>query len=468
MVKRYRYIPVLLTDKTIYLLSFAILAVVPAILQETFFVGIIAILFAAILGLYLLGSLKDPYLMVVWIPIGSYLGYFIVLFQNAVIPFSLFQIFLVLSFIVFGLNFFLSRNFHLRLTGHEMEWSLFFLFILFSLIYSPNRSEGLLYALRLFFLIGMVYLLLNTIRTKQQLTFILGVVVFISVILSIVSIKEGLLNKEAAVLGFLTSGQKIISRATGVQKDPNIFATHFFLPILLTASITLNRKIHWSKRIIGAILFIILFLGIISTYSRSGWIAISLSLLMMAIWFRQKKVIVALFLLGVLILLLFPNYQFILFNLIKRFFGVFTGEIDESSRVRIYLGIGAVKMFFDSYLWGVGFRGFPVVFPKIIPPQNTLGVVEPHNIFYTILAELGIVGFLIFLWIIGKILSTGIGVLKHPHVREDEYTMGSALVITFVAYLIFYQFYGGGLFDNNFWIIISLIFCLQRLRWNPQ
>jgi len=443
-----------------YLALFIISIGIFFIIRENFGLLFAISIFFLIAGLFFLFSIKNPFYIVLFLPIGSYLGYLVQFFKDAPIPLSLFQIFLFLAFAIFLLNRVATGNFIFKTTGLEFEWLVFFLLIYFSLIYSPNRGDGLFYATRFLILILMIYLILNSIETKSQVLMVIYAILVISFILGLISIKEGLLNTEAAIINFFTAGQRMLGRATVVQRDPNIFATHFFLPVLFTASLIITPKIRISKKLIYGILFTIYFAGIISTFSRSAWIAVIFALFILAFLNKQYKLLFLLLIAGFLAILFVPNFKILFINIVNRFFGIFTGNLDDSSRVRIYLFLGAMEMFFGSYLFGVGFRGFPVVFPRVISTQKTFGIVEPHNILYTILAELGIIGFLIFLWIIWRI-----GRISYLNfkISPDVITraISGSLFVSFIAYLIFYQFYVDFLVDNNFWILVALIFCLN-------
>jgi O-antigen ligase len=159
-------------------------------------------------------------------------------------------------------------------------------------------------------------------------------------------------------------------------------------------------------------------------------------------------------------LIFIPQFQILFANIVNRIYDIFAGSQDKSSLIRVYLALGGVYMFFNSFLLGVGFRGFTVAFPYYISAELTEGIVEPHGLFYTLLAELGIVGFLMYFFILLKI-----GKDSYYNFRNSEeifeVMISSTLFTAFITYLIFYQFYGGGLMDNNFWVIVSLIYSLK-------
>jgi O-antigen ligase len=113
-------------------------------------------------------------------------------------------------------------------------------------------------------------------------------------------------------------------------------------------------------------------------------------------------------------------------------------------------------MGFDSYLLGVGIRGFPTTFTNYFTKHESIGIIEPHNLFYTLFAEIGLIGFLLYLWILYRISYLGYINFKNESTSLKG-IVNLSLLLTFIAYIFFYQFYGGGMTDNNFWIICSLI-----------
>jgi O-antigen ligase len=130
------------------------------------------------------------------------------------------------------------------------------------------------------------------------------------------------------------------------------------------------------------------------------------------------------------------------------------------------LGNGAIAMFMDSNMIGVGYGGFSENFIRYFSTQETVGVVEPHNIFYTILAELGIIGFIIFIVIIVKLLMDISHVVKNS--TNFNRHLAVALLGSFTSYLIFYQFYGGALYDAYVYLIIALVLIIKNQINNDE
>jgi O-antigen ligase len=270
------------------------------------------------------------------------------------------------------------------------------------------------------------------------------------------------MQPEALIWNFVSMGKKLEARATVIQTDPNIFASHYFMPIFFVVSIFMSIDLKRKWRFLALGLFIIYFAGVISTFSRSAWVSIFIGLILLILLKKQYKMVFLLLFAGVVALFVFPYSKIIISNIFTRLLDIFAGTGEASSRVRLILAMGALHMIFDSYLLGIGFRGFPVVFQQYEYSKHTLAVYEPHSVFYAIFAELGLFGFLIYIWIVWKIGYYALQNFKES-TTENEKIISGTLFVSYVTYIVFYEFYGGGLVDNNLWLIISLILSFRYL-----
>lgn len=408
--------------------------------------------------------LKDPFWTIVAFALGSYAGIIgsIGIFSNLSI--TLFQIFLGISFVAFVFHFSLTKNLELKLLGIEIELLIFLALIFLSIIYSPNRPVGLLDAFRVLVLILMVYLIVNSIDSLNKVKILIYSIIIISTILAVYAMKEGF-KTENLVLNLLTMGNKLQGRASINITDPNIFASHFFFPILFLFSSIFTSKIGFKFKIPSTIILPILLGGIASTFSRSAWVSLIFSIFLLAVLKKKIKIFLVLTIIFLIIVFINPSTKLVVENLYQRFLDIFSGVQDDSSRARLVLFYAAIYMAADSYLLGVGFRGYPILFTKYFSKHETIGVVEPHNLFYTIIAELGILGLLLYFWILFIIARTALNnfTLKNSGIIG---AINLSLFLSFFCYIIFYQFYGGGLVDNNYWIIIGLIFVMNGISEN--
>ncbi len=417
---------------------------------------------AGILGLYFIHA---PYPLIVLLAMGNYMGSLFAFVEEGLVPFSVFQLLLVLSFVVFLFHRLYTQNFEFRVTGMELEWFLFIALICFSLLYTPNTMDGVIYVLRYIMLFAMMYMILNVIQRSEHITYLVYALIGISVILAIASFYNMIANPDALIEGVVTEGGRL-TRDTLTGVDPNRFAALFLLPIALLTSVSLSG---WKTRyrITATIMLFIMLLGVLGTYSRSVMVAAAVMMVIIAIMYRQYQLFLWFAVLGVIVILLIPDLRYFATTVLTRAMDIFAGTEDDSSRIRVLLGIAAVYMFFDSYLLGVGFRGFEHYYTNYFSVHESIGVVLPHNVIYKVGAELGLIGLLLFLFILWKIGHTAYSNIYNSTTKLQR-ANSIALFASFIAMLIFYQFYGGALYDNNLWAIIAFIFAQQWLIANNK
>jgi len=406
-------------------------------------------------GYYMFQSLIKPILILVPMMGATILGNVVTIIPDGTVPFTLFQIFLLLGVVVFLFHYLIFNRGRFRILGIELELLLILTLISFSIIYSPNRESAVLNLTRILFLIVMVYLIVNMLKERAHFGYIFGLLIVISVILGLFSLRATLLDPVMAVLNIQAGGTVIFGRGAITVHDPNIFATLFFLPIACTTSVFLSR-LHLYWKIPALFVTLVLLAGLASTYSRSAWISTAFLLLMLVIYYRQYKLMIFTFITVLVIILSIPELRSMSVGIFNRLLDIFSGVADDSSRIRVLLGIAAVRMFFDSYMLGVGFRGYPEKFTNYFNTQETIGVVESHNVIYEILAELGIPGFILFVMLAVIIFRYASQNIRLSITSFDK-IIATSLITSLTAYLIFFQFYGGALVSTNIWALIGLI-----------
>jgi O-antigen ligase len=146
-----------------------------------------------------------------------------------------------------------------------------------------------------------------------------------------------------------------------------------------------------------------------------------------------------------------------------RFFSIFDLLNDPSIKARLLMAESGIRMFFDSPIWGLGYRSFPLVYDYYINPDmpwETLYIKESHTLFIFLLAELGIIGFvLVFLWFKQVLIDC------YKFIKLDGSHLTKAILIgsfsLFVAFNVNFIFYGN-LFPqfNLIWLNFGLIYSI--------
>lgn len=169
---------------------------------------------------------------------------------------------------------------------------------------------------------------------------------------------------------------------------PNHTAT--YLVMMLALLISLLLLMEWSDRVkmlVGAITGATV-LALFLTYSRGGWIAFAACLLFLSISLKQWKPIVAVALLATVILLglqatgrLWTRQITMLAHL----------DQDDSALQRLRMWRGSILSVKDRPLLGVGPRNFKNLdHERYDLPRYD----HAHSLFFTVLAERGLLGFL--------------------------------------------------------------------------
>lgn len=156
--------------------------------------------------------------------------------------------------------------------------------------------------------------------------------------------------------------------------------------LAVTLPLLLRLKKNLPRRQAGTLFYISFSLGVIAlilTFSRSAWIVGLVAVVVMIA--KNKRLI--------MILALIPT----VFVLMK------VNPLEESVVVRQQLNGAAIKLWAASPLVGVGLGNFLVELPKMLPSKSVYFLQPVHNIYLLILAETGVVGFILFCWLLWKV-----------------------------------------------------------------
>ncbi len=400
---------------------------------------------------------------------GAYASGLFYLAEQSVIPITLFQLALFVSIGGFLLLKFLSVDSSIELYGMEKWYALFLGLIFLSCIYTPERQQAVFYAVRFSVLLGMTYLVYNFIQQPEHLR--IGVYAFIGsgVVVALINLYQIYANPEILAFNYLKQGVRII-RSTGAENDPNVFASNFFTPILICVAWMGVSTKKWLRLVLFGLAGVML-ASVLLSYSRSAWISLFVGILTIQLFQRKNPILlygtIALF----MVLLISPTVQNLVFSLWDRIVGIFVGGGDDSTKFRVVLAMGALTMIADSYLLGVGFQGFSTYFQYLYPPQKTQWIFEPHNDFYMVFAELGLLGFILFTVIMYLIFRQALESMRwfrdvhdNGDVHENKWmqAVGLGFLASFVSYMVFSQFISGLMLNSLFMMLVALIFSLSK------
>ncbi|RNC83340.1 MAG: hypothetical protein ED557_11620 [Balneola sp.] len=408
-------------------------------------------------------NIASPNKIYIIIPIiiGAYMSGLVYLSEGSAIPLTIFQLALIAGFAVFVFYIFAVKNLEIQFYGLEKEYILFLSIIFFSLIYSPEREQGIFYVIRYMVLIGMTYLIYNCIETAKNLNAAIKVIIGAAFLLALGNIYQFYINPEVAAFNYVNQGARLI-RSSGAEADPNILASNFFMPIMLVIVFIGRFKTKRAQLLLFSMVGVMIF-SVLLTYSRSSWVALFVGVLLVSLIQRDGRFIILSTVIFLLLFLVSDSIRTIFFSILERLGDVFAGTSDDSSKFRIILFQTAILMWLDTYTFGIGYQGFSTVFKEYHPPQETAWIYEPHNEFYTVLAELGTIGFVVFVYLILKILKRGWNSVMLLKNSGKDYSIQLALFASFICYLVFFQFLGGMQLHSLYMINIGLLFASIKI-----
>lgn len=147
-------------------------------------------------------------------------------------------------------------------------------------------------------------------------------------------------------------------------------------------------------------------------------------------------------------------------------------EVDKaiSTQARFHMYRNTINMIEDNFLLGVGFGNFKYVYPRYRDRSEwalsglSTRVEQAHNEYLQILSEVGLIGFLAFLWILA-----GMGKMAFEIVRLKDFSprgmMGLALMMGMIATLV-QSFFDFSLQNPasgvTFWIAVGFLEVIYR------
>lgn len=375
-----------------------------------------------------------------------------------------------LMIIALAANICLSRR--VRFPDFELKAPLLLFLgcIAVSLTYSPNQPEATVSFVRMCALVLFTYMIQVIIDSKPAVSAVLWSLVVFTVAGAVMGTYQVVTGQFHLPVKVITALGGNVPRATGTFHNPNIFASFMMSGVLPLLAVLLNYKMPKGQRVVFALATIIGVGGLLASFSRSSWVATMVGVLVI-LWLSGKlRYFFILIFASILLVLGLKEFVPFAEYIFERFISIFTlfsqfGSVGRaSSTARIFLIIASLDMFLDNPFLGIGWRAFPFVFADYAPTgyPHWSYVNEAHTTVAMILGELGIVGFVAFVWFIGRTFFRSLGRFWR---MQDSYLRAVAigLISTFVAFQV-NQSFNGDLPNNMFWLCIGMLFAVQRLE----
>ena len=236
--------------------------------------------------------------------------------------------------------------------------------------------------------------------------------------------------------------QGVPGRIYATLDNPNNLSGFIQLFLPLSAAYASGTKGFWRRDLL-ALGLVFPAAALIMTYSRAGWISVMLAAAVY-VYFREKRLLPALVVLVLLAVPLLPDSVMTRLDTI-------TNSQDSSRNHRLATWEGVVKLLRHKGYWltgiGLGPEAFQTVYPDYAAPGAESGAYQSQMLYLELDLELGILGFVSFLWMclkyagrIGRAIAAGGGGPENRLILAAGLSTFAALTVSScVEYLWFYQ-----------------------------
>lgn len=289
--------------------------------------------------------------------------------------------------------------------------------------YKPDAIEG---AILFFSYVGLYFIVIHAIRTREQQLFIVYFILTMAVVLALI----GLLKRFDLLLVDLWDYPfhlKSVSVA-GTYGNRNHLAGYLEMAIPLMFGLFLIRHRTLSTILLFSYLALFLIVTHILTLSRGGWISLTFALLFFVITllsqqrFANKKLLIGIVLAVSSVLLIILSST----DAVQRLLTLTEEDtyIDLSGRSHAWTGV--LAMIAHHPLFGSGPGSFATFFTQFQPAGLNIRFYYAHNDYLQILAEVGTAVVVPFFWLLSGFCREIHKKLRHRSKQTWGITLGAS------------------------------------------
>ncbi len=249
---------------------------------------------------------------------------------------------------------------------------------------------------------------------------------------------------------WVDAAESVKTRAFSIVGSPNALGSHMALTSAVALGLVLEEK-TWLKRLLWLAAFTILTLCLVLTFSRGAWLAFAGALGIIGIIY-DRRILFAGIAVALVAVLFVPAVS-------HRLIYLFSEEymINSASSGRISRWFQAYDQMRNNPLFGAGLGHFGGAVAK--RHYNTIYV---DNYYMKTLAEMGLLGLSLFLWLIGSTLRQGYNSMKQlisPRMKFMSMGMFTAILVI-VLHNGVENVFEIPYLNSYFWLLTGLLLAL--------
>lgn len=356
-----------------------------------------------------------------------------------------------------------------------------------SLLYAadPSRSQNTLVEYAKNSLLAMTVVL--ALRRNTSLHYIIWALLLAGIFMGTLTVYQQLTSTFTNDYGGFAQAEvkNIIGEVSDYRVAGPVGAPNFYAMILVIlvplAWDRLWQEKSWALRLVALWSLVVCVLSIIFTFSRGGFLALSLVGLFILIHqsTRPSRLLLILGFLVLLLPLLPANYTDRLLTTTNLFSGDSNEARNETSfRGRTSEVVVAWRIFADHPVLGVGLNNYKFYYQQYAQPlgwDNRREERSAHNLYLEVAAETGLVGLAAFGVIIGSAF-LNLHRTRHALLQRGRYNEAGilwALAVGLTGYLAA-SFFLHGAYPRYFWLLMGIALAVPHLvpqsitMWTPE
>ncbi len=369
--------------------------------------------------------------------------------------------------IIFGLvalfiHWIRQKKIVIDIKEYDVTLIILFGWICVSIFWTPKTAMGVFTSIKIFAAMLIYFVMINLIRDRVPITKVLFVWLIVGIFWAIAGVYTVyFLSIPAAAKLKIIEGTvphlgKTV-RASTFFGGPNDYAfvlSIMTMMIILYYSLSSSRAVKW----LCASSILMMIIVIIGTFSRKSWLGLGMSIFIIGLMKRKILLMIGILsLVSIFSILLWSGegqFSYALINRVESFFLATEVTIDE----RVAAWAVAEDMFAGSPLLGRGVGSFFVLGPLAGSPLNI-----PHNFYWYLLSELGLVGIsLFFIFVIYHVFHL---IKIFMNTKDPQYKYISLLLLATIASIIFQAgFKTIGMTEPIFWSFWAFVSIFLRMH----
>lgn len=295
-----------------------------------------------------------------------------------------------LTFVSLLVKSLITENFRWKVDSVGVALGFFLLFMLISSVFSFAQAKSIMVWGMYLIFVGFYFVIINTVKTKEQVYAILKVFVIAGALVSLYGILQ-------YVLGWNTSNawideemfEQATMRSYSTMENPNVLGEFLLILIPVTAVFMIKPPAKKLEKWVYVIMFLMGLLCMIFTQSRGCWLGLILTAMIFVTFYNGR-------LWGLLPIALIALPFIMPQTMVERMMSIGNTE-DSSTSYRVFIWLGTIEMLKDFWVGGIGMG--EGAFRSVYPMYSYNAIIAPHshNTFLQMLVEGGIGALLIFI-----------------------------------------------------------------------